>query len=259
MPQKQLYLLSRTFKILKMIIKKQIKEYLLKLLIGNRISLDDAMLLSNNPEEKTKISFSQTGEDMIIDAFAGPNENGFYVDVGAHHPIRYLNTLHFYLKGWKGINIDPIPGIMHEFKRFRPKDINLEMAIGDSGYCDYYIFQDNAFNTLDKIAAEKTIETNLSQLIEVVQISKIPLKSIFDQYIRKDQDIDLLTIDAEGLDLEILKTNNWEKYRPSIICIEHNESLVCSDDINNPDVFLSKHGYIKTGQTLLSAIYKKTN
>jgi hypothetical protein len=150
-------------------LKIQLKKYLLNLILGKRITLEDAMLLSNNPKEKTKISFSQTGEDMVIDAFTGGKKRGFYVDVGAHHPIRYSNTLHFYLKSWKGINIDPIPGIMDEFNRFRPKDINLEIAIGESGYCEYYIFQDNAFNTLDKLAAEKIIETNLSQLIKVVQ------------------------------------------------------------------------------------------
>lgn len=238
-------------------LKKQLKKYLLKLLIGNRISLANAMLLSNNPEEKTKVSFSQTGEDMVIDAFTGGKKNGFYVDVGAHHPIRYSNTLHFYLKGWKGINIDPIPGIMDDFKKFRPKDINLEIAIGDSGCCDYYIFQDNAFNTLDKSAADKVIESDLSKLMSVSKISKIPIKTIFDKYINNDQEIDLLTIDAEGLDLEILKTNDWEKYRPEIICIEHSGSISSSDDKESPNLFLSKHGYKIIGQTLLSEIYKK--
>ena len=200
--------------------KEQIKKLLLKLISGNRVSLYDIMLFSNNPNDKTKASFSQTGEDMVIDAFNNGKKNGFYVDVGAHHPIRYSNTLHFYLKGWKGINIDPIPGIMDEFKKFRPKDINLEIAIGESGCCDYYIFKDNAFNTLDKAAAEKVITADISKLLNVLTISKIPLKKIFDEYISPNQIIDLLTIDAEGLDIEILKTNDWTKYRPEIICIE---------------------------------------
>jgi hypothetical protein len=55
---------------------------------------------------------------------------GFYIDVGAHHPFRYSNTHMLYRRGWRGINIDPIPGAKIAFDRFRPGDINLEMGVG---------------------------------------------------------------------------------------------------------------------------------
>ena len=58
-------------------------------------------------------SYSQEGEDMVLRSFFEGQKNykGFFVDVGAHHPYRFSNTLHFYKKGWRGINIDPQPGM----------------------------------------------------------------------------------------------------------------------------------------------------
>ncbi len=56
-------------------------------------------------------SFSQEGEDRILAALLGLREArkpGFYVDVGAHHPERFSNTLIFYNRGWRGINIGTV-------------------------------------------------------------------------------------------------------------------------------------------------------
>lgn len=75
-------------------------------------------------------SYSQEGEDMILSRIFGDKKNGFYVDVGAHHPFRFSNTYLFYKRGWLGINIDAMPGSMRLFDRFRKNDINIESAIG---------------------------------------------------------------------------------------------------------------------------------
>src|SRR5580658_8816405 len=76
-------------------------------------------------------SFSQEGEDMILASFFEGKKNGFYVDVGAHHPKRFSNTHHFYIRGWRGINVDATPGSMKLFRRTRPDDINIEAAVSD--------------------------------------------------------------------------------------------------------------------------------
>jgi hypothetical protein len=47
------------------------------------------------------------------------------------------------------------------------------------------------------------------------------LKSILDQYLLKNQTIDFMTIDVEGLDFEVLSSNDWNKYRPTILLIEY--------------------------------------
>ncbi|MDX9799068.1 MAG: hypothetical protein RBT05_09445 [Bacteroidales bacterium] len=75
------------------------------------------------------ISFSQEGEDMLLSKLFELNEKGFFVDIGAHHPIRFSNTYKLYLKGWRGINIDAMPNSMDLFKKYRSEDINLEIPI----------------------------------------------------------------------------------------------------------------------------------
>ena len=78
----------------------------------------------------SKRSYAQDSEDLLVLSLLGDSKPpGFYVDVGAHHPARYSNTLLFYLKGWRGINIDALPGSMDLFRTWRPLDVNLEIAI----------------------------------------------------------------------------------------------------------------------------------
>src|SRR4051794_10306733 len=71
-------------------------------------------------------SYSQEGEDMVLRRVFNNKRGGFFVDVGAHHPRMYSNTYYFYLRDWRGINIDAMPGGMAAFDRMRPGDINVE-------------------------------------------------------------------------------------------------------------------------------------
>ena len=74
-------------------------------------------------------SYSQEGEDLIINRLIDSKKNGFYIDIGAHHPFRFSNTYKFYKMGWNGINIDAMPGSMKLFREKRPRDINIECGI----------------------------------------------------------------------------------------------------------------------------------
>src|SRR5688500_1440642 len=76
-------------------------------------------------------SFSQEGEDLILRHIFKGKREGFYVDVGAYHPMRFSNTYLFYSMGWRGINIDATPGSMSAFRAVRPRDTNLQLAISD--------------------------------------------------------------------------------------------------------------------------------
>ena len=83
-----------------------------------------------DPKMKANLCYSQNGEDLILNRFLENKEKGFFIDVGAHHPIRFSNTYLFYKKGWSGINIDAMPGSMTKFNKIRPKDINIEKGVG---------------------------------------------------------------------------------------------------------------------------------
>lgn len=173
------------------------------------------------------IYYSQNGEDIVIDSFFRGKKHGFYVDVGAHHPLRYSNTALLYKHGWQGINIDPNPHTINLFSKYRKKDINLLLAVGSScGEFEYHRFSDMAVNTLSAELAEKWKKKKWLKYLGSMKVSVMPLGIILEKYIPKDRDIDLLTIDAEGMDADILQSNHWDKYRPKIIVIE--------DDSFNP-------------------------
>ena len=68
-----------------------------------------------------KKSYSQEGEDLLVDRFLDCKPLGFYVDVGARRPKRFSNTYRLYRRGWRGLNIDANPGSMAPFRRIRPR------------------------------------------------------------------------------------------------------------------------------------------
>ncbi len=76
-------------------------------------------------------SFSHCGEDRILAYLFKKFPAGFFVDVGAFHPRTSSNTFLLYQRGWRGINIDAQPGSMEPFRRERPDDINLELAVAE--------------------------------------------------------------------------------------------------------------------------------
>jgi hypothetical protein len=95
-------------------------------------------------------SFSQEGEDLILNRFLNNQIKGFYVDIGAHHPVRFSNTNLFYKRDWRGVNIDAMPGSMKLFSLFRRHDTNIECGVAaKSSFLTYYRFNESALNTFD--------------------------------------------------------------------------------------------------------------
>lgn len=167
--------------------------------------------------------YSQDGEDIFLHQNIFKNKsNGFYVDIGAHHPTRFSNTKFFYDMGWTGINIEPIPNSMAVFNRERPKDINLEIAISNEyKRLNFYMFNEPALNSLSKELSEERHNANDSyKIIEIKEIDAVPLSSVLDEHIKKEQSIDFMSIDVEDYELNVLESNNWKKYSPDILIVE---------------------------------------
>ena len=123
----------------------------------------------NNLLKYASLSYSQEGEDMILKRIFNEKKNGFYIDVGAHHPKRFSNTHYFYLKGWRGINIDAMPSSMKLFNKQRPKDINLEIAISDKKeVLTYYGFNESALNSFSKEISNQRDGLNDYKIISII-------------------------------------------------------------------------------------------
>ena len=195
---------------------------------------------------------SQEGEDILIRRILKGyyDRPGFYVDVGAHDPIRFSNTFHYYIKGWRGINIDPVPGMKDRFDMFRPGDINLEMAISDSeGVMPYFVFEEPAYNTFSE--SRKAQVENISPLEERVMVPVLRLSDVLSEHIDEGAVIDFLSVDVEGFELKVLSSSDWDKYRPRLVCVE----ALDEHTYNDVNSFLADAGYLKVASTKNSHIF----
>lgn len=169
-------------------------------------------------------TYSQEGEDLILQKVFSDKVNGFYLDVGAHHPKRFSNTYYFYKKGWKGINIEARPGSKILFDKYRPKDINIEEAISsERKKLKYFMFNDPALNSFSTDNLYKISQNNRYRLIKEIDVETVRLDEILKRFLPNNQKIDFMSVDVEGLDYDVLISNDWEMFKPNIILIEDSE------------------------------------
>lgn len=204
------------------------------------------------------LSYSQEGEDRVLSRFLENKTNGFYIDIGAHHSFRFSNTYLFYRQGWTGINIDAMPGSMEPFKSLRPNDINLEIPISNQKQVlTYHIFNEPALNTFSKDEAKKKDGLRNYKIIDRVELNTFPLSEVLDKYLPENQDIDFMSIDVEGLDFEVLQSNNWNKYRPEMVLIESLRSSLDNIKDNEVYTFLMEKEYSLVAKTFNTLFFKK--
>jgi FkbM family methyltransferase len=187
--------------------------------------------------------YSQEGEDILLARILSPDKEGFFVDIGAHHPLRFSNTYALYRKGWRGINVDAAPGSMNAFSRLRPEDINIECAVSSSDNpMTFYIFQEGALNTFESSLAQEYVSTGWA-LERTVEIMPRTLSSILHEHVPIGKHIDLLNIDVEGEEIGVLRSNDWHSYRPDLIILEVLATPFVSLDSHPTVAFLSGKGY----------------
>ena len=166
-------------------------------------------------------SYSQEGEDQILRRIFNGKKDGFYVDVGAFHPKRFSNTFALYKLGWQGINIEPNPEILPLFKKNRPRDLNLCLGIGlNREKINYFMLNDAALNTFDKKVLNNHISKKVYKYIKTISIEIKPLAEVLIENIPKNKRIDFFSIDTEGFDLNVLKSNDWNAFRPDWVLVE---------------------------------------
>jgi FkbM family methyltransferase len=201
-------------------------------------------------------SYSQEGEDLILARVFEQVERGFYVDVGALDPKRFSNTHLFYQKGWSGINIDATPGSMEQFKHIRPRDINLEIAISATKKTmTFFVFNESALNSFDRELSKSRNKGNY-HIQEEIQISTQTLKEVLAKYASPKQKISFLSVDVEGLDLEVIQSNDWNQFRPEYVLIECLDLDFKQITENSVYQFMCEHGYTFFAKTVYTVIFK---
>ena len=172
-----------------------------------------------DPGAKSLVTYAQNREDVILRAFFYDTDKGFYVDVGANHPTSDSVTKMFYDMGWRGINIEPIKELHKKFRKDRPEDINLAVGVSNEfGELEFTEFETHGISTFSADTAKeyaKDEKVKKSYTVKVDTLASILEGQEFDS-------IQFLKIDIEGYEYEALEGNDWDKYRPEVICIEAN-------------------------------------
>ena len=199
--------------------------------------------------------YSQFGEDIVLSKLL-KQKNGFYVDVGAHHPKRYSNTYLLYKRGWTGINVDPNSHSIALFNKARPRDTNLCVGVGaQKDELTYYQFSDPAVNSFNAAEAARWMDKSWIQYLGTKQVPVRTLADILSS-VESVPHINLLSVDVEGMDLEVLQSNNWEKCKPDVIAVE-SDSFDPETPFEN-EIFkflVSTHGYKLKGLVGPSLIF----
>jgi len=206
------------------------------------------------------ISYSQTGEDIIIDFLIGAKKikDFTYLDIGANQPVKFNNTYKFYEKGYKGVCIEPDPHIHAALSKKRPKDICLNIGIAGnaSSGTDFYIMDNPALNTFSKEEATALEESKLGKIKRLISVPLNTVENVIDEYFIGKSPV-FVNLDVEGLDEEILKTFPFNKYRPAIFCIETVHYTSDASSTKRKEIFdlMEEQGYISFADTYLNSIF----
>jgi FkbM family methyltransferase len=204
-----------------------------------------------------KISYSQCGEDLIIDYVFKIRKihNPSYLDIGANHPFHLSNTALFYNRGNIGVNIEANPSLIADFFQNRPNDINLNIGIGLlDEQLDFYVMEDHTLSTFSKNEMESMVKFD-KNLKEITPIKVVTIKTILEAHFSNSPP-DLLSIDVEGLDFQILASIDYNRYAPKIICVEAAEYSPIGSGVRRNELidFLKEQGYYEYANTNLNAI-----
>ena len=169
--------------------------------------------------------YSQYGEERFLNEYFKEKENGFLVDVGAADGELYSNSRHLILnKNWKGILVEPHPFFFEKLVNLyhNNKDIKLLncAAYKTEGKMPFYVYGNSSSGQVSTLSEHFKAKVSFRYgdgYDKKIDVEVKPLKTI----LKNIKHIDFLSIDCEGVDLEVVSSNDWDNIRPSLVCIEH--------------------------------------
>jgi FkbM family methyltransferase len=191
-----------------------------------------------------------------------PRAAGFYVDVGAYHPTEGSNTYKLYLKGWSGITIEPNPEIAPHFRKMRPRDRHVALGVSRVRN-DAVLWHEFALPSMNTLSPERAakLQSYGHDFRSTRTIVCRPLQDIIDEF-ASGQHLDLLSIDCEGMDLDVLQSLDFSKTRPTSVLIEDFDGYYAIRDclsVSPIQTFMRQTGYRPIAQILFTALYVAEN
>jgi FkbM family methyltransferase len=212
------------------------------------------------PASKARQSFSQQGEDIVLYHLLHDwmkLDSPTYLDIGAADPIQSNNTFLLYWTGSRGVLVEPNPSFAAALRTHRPGDLVVEAGVGTGAAreSDYYVIRgEPTLNTFSPEQVAMYRKQSAKDPVErVVKMPLVPVNRLIAECIGRAPD--LLSIDVEGLDLEILRTLDFATYRPAAIIAE--TILMNGGGRDNTGIagLLISKGYVVRGGSLYNTIF----
>jgi FkbM family methyltransferase len=165
------------------------------------------------------VSYSQRYEDINLLRGFGGKTDGFYIDIGAGHPVFDNVSFAFYLRGWRGLAIEPNPRLAQLALAIRPRDTTLCMLAGRTeGEATFHLVDDyhGLSTTID--AHARSAQTEFGKTAHASRVRMTTLKALCEQH--ASQPIDLLKIDVEGAEPDVIAGGDWKSFRPKVVIAE---------------------------------------
>lgn len=172
-------------------------------------------------------SYSLTGEDLFLRKRLRQKllsrEPGKYVDIGSFHPFLGSNTYLFYVYGWSGVCVDANPIFTDMYGAYRPRDTFLNKAVSQTPR-DFYFAQHQENTGMSRVF--DSAEEVPAGFAAPIKVPCERLDTVLDASFASGDVIDLMSVDVEGMDVDVLKSNDWSRFRPQVLCVEEHELSV---------------------------------
>ncbi len=208
-------------------------------------------------------SYAQAGEDRILHyLFATMGiERPTYLDIGANEPVRGSNTFFFYQRGSRGVLVEPEPVLFQKLKRTRPRDTVLNVGLGfsEEAAADFFVFPpaQSGWNTFSyEDAQARRVAGHPYQTVSM------PLKrvnTILEETLSTAPDF--ISIDVEGLDMDILRSLDFDRFAPTALVVETLRFGESPMAVKQPEIisYVCSKGYEVYGDTYINTIFRKKN
>ncbi len=177
-------------------------------------------------EKDREIYSSQYGQDKFVAEYLFPGkERGTFVDIGANDGVTLSNTLFFEeRRQWTGLCVEPLPEIFEKLREARERAFCENVCVSQTeGTLDFAMVEgedmlSGIVESMDK-RHHRRIEKEKGRL-RMLRLPSLRLQTLLEKY-ALDQ-VDFLSIDTEGSELEVLRSVDFDKTKVGVVCVENN-------------------------------------
>lgn len=206
--------------------------------------------------------FGQCAEDLIVVSFlrAFAKRTGAdltkerYLEIGANHPI---STNSSYLPhiglGMTGVLVEANANLLDDLQRHRPHDIIVHAAVtkDDVEKIAFYISNHHEISSLSKTFVENWQDGQIG-VAEVTTVPARRINGLMEEFFSHKAPL-FLSIDIEGMDLEVLSDLDWNNWRPYIVQTEFSDQFA-SGTSDRMEQLLHNNGYTVVALTDVNII-----